>query len=75
MTNELEFDARVSSDGRDVWPTGLAVHQPTGNICVVDRDNARVKVRTRLSLDLCIAPLRGTRIMGLRDFVSQQNSN
>ncbi|VDP68412.1 unnamed protein product [Echinostoma caproni] len=43
LTNEFEFDARVPTDSRDVWPTGLAIHQPTGNICVVDRDNARLK--------------------------------
>lgn len=44
VTNELEFDARVSTDLRDVWPTGLVVNQSNGDIYVVDRDNSRIKV-------------------------------
>ncbi|KAH8850388.1 E3 ubiquitin-protein ligase [Schistosoma japonicum] len=46
ITNELEFDARVSTDLRDVWPTGLAVNQSNGDIYVVDRDNSRIKLFT-----------------------------
>ncbi|CAH8467108.1 unnamed protein product [Heterobilharzia americana] len=46
VINELEFDARVSSDLRDVWPTGLAVNQSNGDIYLVDRDNARIKLFT-----------------------------
>ncbi|XP_018649173.1 hypothetical protein Smp_172100 [Schistosoma mansoni] len=46
VTNELEFDARVSTDLRDVWPTGLAVNQSNGDIYVVDRDNSRIKLFT-----------------------------
>ncbi|CAH8462332.1 unnamed protein product, partial [Schistosoma turkestanicum] len=46
VLNELEFDARVSTDLRDVWPTGLAVNQSNGDIYVVDRDNSRIKLFT-----------------------------
>ncbi|CAH8476242.1 unnamed protein product [Schistosoma intercalatum] len=46
VTNELEFDARVSTDLRDVWPTGLVVNQSNGDIYVVDRDNSRIKLFT-----------------------------
>nr|CAH8832419.1 unnamed protein product [Trichobilharzia regenti] len=46
LVNELEFDARVSSDLRDVWPTGLSVNQSNGDIYLVDRDNARIKLFT-----------------------------
>ncbi|KAF7259613.1 hypothetical protein EG68_03093 [Paragonimus skrjabini miyazakii] len=44
LITEIEFDARVPTDSRDVWPTGVAVNQCSGQILVVDRDNARVKV-------------------------------
>ncbi|KAK4473605.1 hypothetical protein MN116_002958, partial [Schistosoma mekongi] len=46
ITNELEFDARVSTDLRDVWPTGLTVNQSNGDIYLVDRDNSRIKLFT-----------------------------
>ncbi|CAL8092901.1 unnamed protein product [Calicophoron daubneyi] len=48
LTREFEFDARFTSDSRDVWPTGVAVNQSTSQIYVVDRDNSRIKVKSEI---------------------------
>ncbi|VEL38582.1 unnamed protein product [Protopolystoma xenopodis] len=61
---ELEFEASASDDHRDTWPSGLAVNQATGDIFVLDRDNAKIKVssgkinsQAKHKLDKSVAPL------------------
>ncbi|KAG5453857.1 hypothetical protein CSKR_109627 [Clonorchis sinensis] len=44
LNTEAEFDSRVVTDTRDVWPTGLALNPSSSHIFVVDRDNAKIKI-------------------------------
>uniref|UniRef100_A0A1I8H072 Brain tumor protein n=1 Tax=Macrostomum lignano TaxID=282301 RepID=A0A1I8H072_9PLAT len=39
----LEFEAKSPLDTRDIWPTGLAISETTGDYFVLDRDNKCVK--------------------------------
>ncbi|VDK69562.1 unnamed protein product [Dibothriocephalus latus] len=41
---QREFQASSPTDSREVWPTGLAVNQRSGEIFILDRDNAQIKV-------------------------------
>ncbi|TGZ66040.1 hypothetical protein CRM22_005543 [Opisthorchis felineus] len=44
LITEVEFDSRVVTDTRDVWPTGVALNPSSSHIFVVDRDNAKIKI-------------------------------